>query len=532
MAQRSWVLPSLTGLVSPGDRTTADPEWTTYGRRWWSHVEALADDRMEGRDTGSPGFARAADYVIQQFRAAGLQPAGTQGFLQPIGFQVIQLDPSRSSLEFVRGSDVRRVALGPEAFHVVSSATQEQFDAEAVFVGYGLTVPPLQYDDLAGLDLRGKIAVLVRGGPSDMAGPLKAHFQWPTERANALRAAGAVGAIAIMNPTIPELPWPRQVVGLGMPRMELRDGGPTGYVPLPVYVAFNPEAAEALFVGSGHSWKEIVAQLGSKGPLPRFPLPFRVRGRVGVHRKTADCHNVVGLLPGSDPQLKHEHVVVSAHLDHLGVGAPINGDPVYHGAIDNASGVASVMEIARAIHDTGTTPRRSLVFVAFTGEEKYLLGSEYFAGHPTVSGPIVANINIDGVWSMFPLRALEVLGVDESTLGDDIRALAAGTGVEIHSAYEPDRVLFVRSDQYNFIRRGIPALFPQIGFFRGSPEEKLAHEWVKVRYHSPADNAQQPIDPEAAARFNDLQRQLILKVANADRRPTWKPESFFASFAR
>jgi hypothetical protein len=487
---------------------------------------------MEGRETGSPGYARAADYVIQQFRAAGLQPAGAEGYLQPIDFRVTQLDPARSSLELVRGGDIRTVELGKDASHIVSSATVERAEADAVFVGYGLSVPDLNHDDLAGLDLQGKVAVLVRGGPADMPSPLKAHFQSPEERTNALRKAGAVGFVSIINPTIPELPWPRVVSGLLMPRMELGDAGPGGYHPLPVSIVFNPESAEALFEGSGHTLGEVLAGLGAKGPLARFPLAVRIRARVGFSRRTARCHNVVGVLRGSDPLLRNEYVVVSAHLDHLGIGTPINGDPVYHGAIDNASGVASVLEIARAIQESGVSPRRSILFLAVTGEEKFLLGSEYFATHPTVRGPLVANINIDSVWSVFPLRALEVLGVEESTLGDDLRAIAADAGIEVHTAYEPDRVLFIRSDQYNFIKQGVPALFPGIGYYRGSPEEELAHEWTKVRYHSPADDAKQPVDPVAAARFNDLQRKLVMTVANADHRPSWKPESFFKRFAR
>ena len=532
MSRRGSILPLIAAVLSSGNGAPTEPDWDTLGRSWWSHVQVLADDGMEGRETGSPGYARAADYVVQQFRAAGLQPAGVDGYFQPMDFLVTQLDPGRSSLELVRGQVVRPVALGDEVCHMVSSASVEQFDAAAEFVGYGLKVPDLHYDDLAGIDLRGKIAVLVSGGPSDMPSPLKAHFQSPQVRCDTLREAGAIGAVRIPNPTIPELPWPRLASGLLMPRMELRDVGPGGYHPLPVTVIFNPESAEMLFEDSGHSLKEVLAGLGTTRPLPRFPLAVRIRGRVGFSRGTARCHNVVGLLPGSDPKLRNEYVVVSAHLDHLGIGTPVNGDPVYHGAIDNASGVASILEIARAIHDSRSTPRRSIVFLAVTGEEKFLLGSEYFAAHPTVPGPLVANINIDGVWSMFPLRALEVLGVEESTLGDDIRALAAETGVEIHTAYEPDRVLFIRSDQYNFIKRGVPALFPGIGYTRGSPEEKLAHEWTRVRYHSPADDAKQPVEPSAAARFNDLQRKLILKIADSPERPRWKPESFFNRFAR
>jgi len=516
----------------PSPRSSGDPDWDAVGRRWWSHVEVLADDRMEGRETGSQGYARAADYVIQQFRACGLQPAGTDGFLQPLDFVVRQLDPARSSLQFVRGGEVRTVSLEQDASHVVTSATVEQCEADAVFVGYGLSIPDLNYDDLAGLDLHGKIAVLVFGGPAHMPAPIKAHFQSPNERSKALSIAGAIGLVNIFNPTIPELPWPRVASGLLMPRMELLERGPGVFRPPDVAIAFNPESAGALFEGSGHTWQEILERLGTNAPLPRFPLAIRIRARVGFSEGKARCHNVVGVLPGSDPKLRDEYVVVSAHLDHLGIGTPVNGDPVYHGAIDNASGVASIIEIARGIRDAGAAHRRSLLFLALTGEEKGLFGSEYFAGHPTVSGPLVANINLDGVWSMFPMKAIEVLGVEESTLGDDIRAIAADAGVEVHTAYDPDRVIFIRSDQYSFIKRGVPALYPGIGYFPGSPEEKLAREWTMLRYHSPADDAKQPVDAAAVARFNELQRKLVLRVANSDVRPAWRPESFFSRFAR
>jgi hypothetical protein len=532
MARNPRLLPWLVTTMSLGPAVPTPPDWNALGRRWWSHVETLAADDMEGRDTGSPGYARAADYVIQQFRAAGLQPAGTEGFRQPVDFQVRQLDPAHTSLELLRGAIARPVKLGEEAAHVVSSGTIREADAEATFVGYGLTVPELRYDDLAGIDLRGKFAVLVRGGPSGMPSAVKAHFQSPEERSRALKRAGAVGVVSILNPTIPELPWPRFVSGLLMSRMDLLDPGPEGSRFMPVAIVFNPEFANTLFEGSGHTFDEIRALLGTNEPLPRFPLKARFRSKVAFSESTTRCHNVVGLLPGTDPRLKEEHVVVSAHLDHVGVGTPVNGDPIYHGAIDNASGVASIIEIARAIQGSGLRPRRSLLFLAVTGEEKFLLGSEYFAAHPTVTGPMVANINIDGVWSNFPLRAVEVLGVEESTLGDDIRSLAAEAGIEVHTAYDPDRVLFIRSDQYNFIKLGVPALFPGIGYSKGSPEEKLAHEWTELRYHSPADDAKQPVDVKAAARFNDLLRKLVLRIANAEERPSWKSESFFRRFAR
>ncbi len=532
MKRSNWILPWLaTAVVGPSESSSAS-DWDALGRRWWSHVQVLADDNMEGRETGDPGYARAAEYVIRQFHDAGLQPAGEDGYRQPVDFQVTQIDPAHSSLDLLRNGEARPVHLGDEAAFIVTSATAERAEAEAVFVGYGLEIPELHYSDLADQDVKGKIVVYVSGGPSDLPGPIKAHYQSPHERVRSLRKAGAAGLVVLPNPTAADLPWPRVVIGLRMPRMELRDPGPAGYRPLPVTVMFNPERAEPLFEGSGYTLPEIVAGLGSSRRLPRFPLAVKVRVRVGFSRREARCQNVVGVLPGTDLKLKNEYVVVSAHLDHLGIGEPINGDPIYNGAMDNASGVASMLEIAWAIKDSGATTRRSLLFLAVTGEEKFLLGSEYFATHPTVTGPLVANINIDGVLPLYPLKYLEVQGLAESSLGDDIRAVAAEEGVEVHSEYEPDRVLFIRSDQYNFIKQGVPALFSGFGYLRGSPEERLTKDWSKERYHGPGDDLDQPVVPAAAAHFNGIHEKLVLRVANADRRPTWNPESFFNRFVR
>jgi Peptidase family M28 len=528
----NWVLPWLATAVVGRPGSTNAPDWDALGRRWWSHVQVLADDNMEGRETGSLGYARAAEYVIRQFHDAGLQPAGEDGYRQPVDFQVTQLDPAHCSLDLLRNGEARPVHLGDEAEIIATSATAERAEADAVFVGYGLEIPELHYSDLADQDVRGKIAVYVSGGPSDMPGPIKAHYQSPHERVRSLRKAGAAGLVVLPNPTAADLPWPRVVIGLRMARMELRDPGPAGYRPLPVTMMFNPERAEALFADSGHTFQEIVSGLGTNRPLPRFPLAVKVRVHVGFSRREAKCTNVVAVLPGTDPKLKNEYVVISAHLDHLGIGEPINGDPIYNGAMDNASGVASMLEIARGIKESGATTRRSLLFLAVTGEEKFLLGSEYFATHPTVTGPLVANINIDGNLPLYPLKFLEVQGLGESSLGEDMRAVAAEEGVEVHAEYEPDRVLFIRSDQYNFIKQGVPALFSMFGYLRGSPEEQMNKDWSKERYHGPKDDLDQPVDPAAAARFNRIHEKLVLRVANADRRPTWNPESFFNRFVR
>jgi Zn-dependent M28 family amino/carboxypeptidase len=241
----------------------------------------------------------------------------------------------------------------------------------------------------------------------------------------------------------------------------------------------------------------------------------------------------VAVYPGSDPVLKDEYVALSAHLDHLGIGEPINGDRIYNGAMDNASGVASLVDIAQSLHEGKVRTRRSLLFVVVTAEEKGLLGSRYFAAHPTVEAKrIVADLNSDMFLPLYPFRFAIVHGVNESDLGDEVRKLAKPLGIEIQDDPEPQRNVFIRSDQYNFIRRGIPALKIDIGFQKGSPEESAHKAWLNQRYHAPSDDLQQPVDLGAAAGYNRLILALARSVADRPARPQWKTESFFRRFAQ
>jgi Zn-dependent M28 family amino/carboxypeptidase len=246
-----------------------------------------------------------------------------------------------------------------------------------------------------------------------------------------------------------------------------------------------------------------------------------------------ESQNVIGLLPGSDSELKNEYVVFGAHLDHLGVGAPINGDRIYNGAMDDGSGIASLIEIADIAKQEHLRPRRSILFVAVTGEEKGLLGSQYFTSAPTVPFKnIVADINMDMYLPLFPLKSLQVMGLDESTLGADIRAVAAKAGVAVQPDPEPQRNLFIRSDQYNFIRNGVPALTFKFGYEKGSPEEQLAKDWLRERYHAPSDDLNQPVDKPAAAEYNRIMLDLGMRVADASTRPHWNADSFFKRFEK
>jgi hypothetical protein len=509
-----------------------EPNWEALGRRWWSHVQFLADDSLEGRDVGARGYEIAANYMAEQFRAAGLRPAGVAGYRQRLELSVSRIDEPHCSLDLVREGRAESLNLGDDALLFVGIDAAEAVEAPTVFVGHGITVPERQYDDFAGQDVKGKIAVFVSGGPADMAGPIKAHYQSSDEVRRAMGKAGAVGAVCLQNPKGVEMPWARTASFRFQPSMELSDPGPDEPPPLRLAVLFNTERAERLFEGSGHAFGEVLAALDAERPLPRFPLAVSLRARVGMTRSRVTSENVVGVFPGRDPELKDEYVVVSAHLDHIGIGEPVNGDRINSGAMDNASGDASLIEVARSLRDSGAGPRRSVLFLSVTGEEKGCLGSRYFVAHPTVPGSIVADLNMDMFLPLFPLKYLEVQGLAESSLGDDIRSVAESAGVTVQADKEPEHNRFIRSDQYSFIKAGVPALAFKFGYIPGTPEEKIFKGWYAERYHAPSDDLNQPVDLAAAAQFNAILEQLTLRVANADHRPEWKPDSFFRRFAK
>jgi len=519
------------GFAATVAASGSTPDWTSLGKRWWAHVEYLAADNLEGRDTGSRGFDMAAQYVAAQFRSAGLRPGGSGGYAQRVEFEVAQIEEAHSSIELVRDGKAEAVKFGEEAYFTASQRLAPRAEGEAVFAGYGLKIPENNYDDFAGQDLRGKIAVYVTGGPADIPSAVKAHYQSGEERRKALAEAGAIGMVAIPNPKAAEVPWSRVAASRLHPRMELKDPGATAPAPK-IAVVFNPAHAEKLFAGSGHTFEEVLGALNAGRPLPHFPLAVKVRTIAKVRTWEVKSSNLAGIFSGRDPALRGEYVVISAHLDHVGIGEPVNDDKIYNGAMDDASGIASLIEIARALKESGARPKRSVLFLAVTGEEKGELGSQYFAAHPTVPAKsIVADLNMDMYLPLFPLRYLEVQGLDESSLGDDIREVCTAAGVQVQADKQPDHNRFIRSDQYSFIKKGVPALAFKFGWVPGSAEEKIFNDWYKERYHGPADDTSQPVDLAAAAQFNAILERLALRVADATQRPEWKAASFFRRFA-
>jgi len=519
-------------------------DFAAEGNLWWSHIQFLAGDKLEGRNTGTEGYRQAVEYVATQFERSGLKPAGTTGYRQPVKFETREVVPESTKLALVRGDEVEPLALGAEAGLNARAHLPASLEAPLVFVGYGLSIPEAHYNELEGLNLRGKIAVYINAaGPVNGDTNLVSHYSSGVERWAALYHAGAIGFASIANPRTQgtgvnvngaEAAGGRAGAagrgqgaggrGAAQPAVLLADPALQENDGQSVALTMTRRGADKFFAHSGHTYDELLGLARENKPLPKFDMNVKLRLSAVVKRDSLEADNVAGVLPGSDLQLKGEYVIFSAHLDHLGTGRP--------GAMDNASGVASVLEVSRLMKETGAKPKRSVLFLAVTGEEKGELGSRYFAAHPTVPArQIVADINLDMFLPLYPLKVLEVQGLAESTLGAQIKAAAAEQGVDVQTDREPEQNRFIRSDQYSFIRRGVPALAFKFGYEFGSPEEKIRQAWVRDRYHKAGDNLAQPIDREAAARFDRIIMSLLERVADDPARPQWNANSFFKRFA-
>lgn len=509
------------------------PKLLFDGKSWWDHVKVIADESMEGRETGSLGLRKAEAYAVEQLKRAGLEPAGTDGFYQDIQFVQRQIDEKNSYAFLTKNDQANPVALGDDAyFSTRVEGSDQELNAPLVFVGNGLQVPESHLDELAGLDLRQKVVVYLAGSPANVPGPLAAHYGGLAQRWKVYAAGGAVGIIVIPNPASMDIPWSRMSLNRTHLTMDLADPEFNEVAGLKVGMVFNPAASDALFEGSGHSFAEVAALARDRRELPHFPLAVSLKAKAVIEKAQIESANVVAKLGGSDAKLKNEFVVLSAHIDHIGIGEPVNGDRIYNGAMDNGSGSAAVLDIAASLKKHPEKLKRTVIFLLLTGEEKGLLGSKYFAARPTVGAKsIVADINIDMFLPIVPLKVLRVQGLNDSTLGDDAVAIAKSFGVKSVPDPEPLRNLFVRSDQYSFIRHGIPSVIMDVFYEPDSSEAQIFKNWLTQRYHAPSDDTDQPVDMHAAALYEQIVRRLLVEIANDAQRPQWKAESFFKRYA-
>jgi Zn-dependent M28 family amino/carboxypeptidase len=501
--------------------------------RFRAHVAFLADDRLEGRDTGSRGHEIAATYVATQFMALGLKPGGEDGgWFQKVPFRsATVVGTPRLTISGPGGTrswdNGTEVLIGP-------SLVEEKQDvaAPAVFVGYGISAPDQGIDDYKGLDVRGKIVVVLAGMPTGLDSEISAHLG-DTKSAMAARH-GAIGLVTIPTAkSAKQRPWQSMLPYVGRPSLTWLDkkGRPHEDAPgLRVGASLNTPAAEALFAGAKRSF----AQVGAEADGSRRPKGFALKAKLRIERSTAwtgtSSPEVIGLLPGSDPKLSDEYVILMGHLDHLGLkrDAKPGEDNVYNGALDNAAGIATMLEAARAFAESGDRPRRSILFIANTAEEKGLLGAAYYAQNPTVPiRKIAGAVDLDMPLLLYKFTDVVAFGADHSTVAEAVRRAAARMGVGLSPDPMPQENIFVRSDHYEFVREGVPAILLATGFANGGGEKW--GQFLGGAYHHVDDDMSQPIDWQSGARYAELNYLISRELADADQRPRWYKGDYFGN---
>ncbi|HET9428437.1 MAG TPA: M28 family metallopeptidase [Allosphingosinicella sp.] len=514
------LLAACTSIGDPGDAGPAD-----RAGRWLALVQTLSSDAMEGRAAGTPGHQRAVDHVVAELQRLGLEPAGTDGFLQPVALVEQRIDYQASSASLTAAGAAADVEMPATMTVAAGRPLPESVDAPLVFIGYGLHIPQRGHDDLSGIDLDGKIAVFLSGGPEAIEGSAKAHAR--AQRTRLLAERGAVGSIDISTPSQLESPWASSVRSADRPAMFLADPALRSEPGPFLAMRWNPADAERLFAGSDRSFADIVRAADASGPIAGFDLNKRLNVRLATSRVDSTSPNVVARLPGRSGARAGEHVVLTAHLDGVGRSAAASGDAISNGALDNAAGVAALIDIAERLKRR--RPLRSILFVFVTAEERGLLGSRYFARRPSVPArSIVANLNYDMALPIFPLTSVTVLGAEESSIGTIARQIGAEMGLPLVPDAFPNRNSFIRSDQYAFIEQGIPSAAFKFGFAADTPEAEIERTFRATRYHNLNDDLTIPIFPLDEIRLHDFIAELALRIANGESRPTWNAASVFA----
>ncbi|WP_348635594.1 M28 family metallopeptidase [Sphingobium sp. Sx8-8] len=487
----------------------------------------LADDLLEGRDAGTRGYDIAARYVAARFEMLGLKQAVSDSWYQPVTLAVARLDPDSIPSLTIGGrrftDDVAIGAFGREL--------KQSLSGQAVFVGYGLKSDREKINDYAGLNLRGKFAVALAGSPAGMPSEIGAHLA--AEKSLAAQEAGAIGLITIPSDAfLARTPWEKLRERAQSPAVSWLDKEGQPYVRTPgirgtAYA--NAAAAEALLAGSGKSLAMIRAQAAKPGGQPRgFALKPMVQLDRSSSVATAPSRNVLAVLPGSDPALAKEYVLLMAHLDHLGIRESARGpDKIYNGAMDNASGVATMLAVAKAFAESGSRPKRSILFAAVTGEEDGLLGSQYLARNPVLpaGAKLVGVVNLDMPILTYDFQDLIAFGAEHSTLGPIVEKAAKAEGIALSPDPLPAEGLFTRSDHYRFVQEGVPAVFLMTGF--AGPGKQAFEHFLKTDYHQPSDQMSLPFHWEAAAKFAKVNYAIAREIAEEPEAPRWYKGDFF-----
>jgi len=503
------------------------------------HMSVLADDALEGRGLGSPGYEQALQYVEKTVTAFGLAPAGENG-----GFR--QRVPLRNSVVVERGSSMKvRSGTGTKTLvyakdYMLSAdplrAEVGIDDAAVVFVGYGVSAPALGYDDYgSGAEVTGKVVAYLSGAPAMLPSNERAYYSSGAVKEAEAVKRGAIGTISFTSPDDPRFRWDVSVATGkqgGYAWVDAQGNPNRGDRALRGSASLNHSGVAALFAGAATPAAEVFARAAKSTPQA-FELATRVSLTTQSTHTDVESANLVARLEGSDPALKNEHVVYIAHVDHFGRGVAMNGDAIYNGAHDNASGVAIVLDVARAYAALPTRPRRSVLFLFVTAEERGLLGSDYFARNPTVAkGGIVADLTLDMPFLYHPLLDIVPYGAQHSTLAAPVAKAAQHLGIAIGTDPIPEQVLFIRSDHFSFVRQGVPSLFIKSGFETGDPTRDgsaINAAYRRDVYHKPNDDMSQPFDFEAGAKHAQLNFLTGWLVAQEIARPAWNPGDFFGT---
>ena len=493
-----------------------------------AHMRFLASDLLEGRGTGTRGHLIAAQYIASEYEKLGLEPGANGSYFQSVPFVKTNATDDSYIVITHNGAAGPQLKMGTD-FATVGDPLRDQLDIDApvVYAGYGITAAPQKYDDYAGLDAKGKVVAIFSGAPATFPSDLRAHFAATLTKMENAAAHGAAGVILLRAARDDaRAAWPRVVRQYQLGTMNWTDanGEARGLAPISASVTMSSTTAQALFDENFASLASAANSAAIKGHATGRTIRIHL---VSKHERVSSP-NVVGILRGTG--LPNEYVVYSAHLDHLGISAPVNGDPINNGALDNASGIAAMLEVARLFAGVNR-PRRSVLFLATTGEEKGLKGADYFANNPTVpASALVADINIDEIFMFTPTRDVVPIGGEHSTLGDAVAHAAAKMKLEISPDPQPEEVVFVRSDQYPFVKRGVPAVYVGSGYKAVDPSVDLVkrmEQWEQTIYHSPKDDMSQPLDFTVGAMVAKFDYLVGDEVANAPSRPQWRKGDFF-----
>jgi hypothetical protein len=488
----------FTGCDKP---TETSPSLDEDTQAWWETTTVLSSDAMEGRDTGSPGYARAAAVVAERFAAAGLEPLGENGtYFQEVPMEEVAITQATIT---VGGRELRFL----HDIQASPGSATELVDAPIIYCGY--------CDSTSTSLVKDKLVIC--------HGTRREELPSNSDRIKNMSEAGALGILFIADPgfTIEPPRWPFAYSR----SVRLSGGDPPSPSTFPTFgINAGSDALDKLIEGSGQNAKELI-DLGSQGkPLPVFEVPDRLSASFTLAERSLQSSNILARLPGTDPSLADQAIVLTAHLDGYGYGTAVDGDSLYNGTLDDAAYVALLIQLAE--RQAGKGFSRPLIFAIVTGEEKGLLGTEYLMQHlPVPKESIAANINLDQLRPLFPLDLLTVHALDETTLGEDARAVAESMGIKVQNDPEPERNLIRRSDQWVFIEAGIPAINFVFGFAPGSESERIYRQWYREGYHTPKDDLEQKINWEAAAKFNRFFYGLVEKVADGETAPAWKADS-------